>query len=400
MRFGRLSLLLCLAAVAACSDDSGDSHDGYFVGIDPLSEVHPDREGAVVLRITAPEGIRWQAEIVDGDNWISFGRTAAGSSTLIAGIAGTSLADRSRYIYYWPNATRNERHATIRFAFEGREADFLTLTQYSISSEDDVYTLGQAAVWPEIPAEREGATLRYVTHTAEMRDASGLPYTARNYTLCYDSDKLAAWWVAYPLHLSHTGSGRTEAWAYDPKIATDDQADLARSYPAREYDRGHQIPNADRSANAAMQAQTFYFSNITPQWAQLNQQPWAALERMARDEWICADTLYVVTGAWWGSAPAVTPDRNGRLCPVPDAYFKLFLRTVAGNVRRRGDLLSDYGASELKTIGFWVGNREGQGVPRDWVRSVEEVERLTGFEFFPTVDPAVKRLRDAASWGL
>ena len=70
------------------------------------------------------------------------------------------------------------------------------------------------------------------------------------------------------------------------------------------------------------------------------------------------------------------------------------------NIRQQGDRLGDYPASDLKSIGFWVDNRSGQGTARDWVRSVAEIERLTGFEFFPTVDAAVKTQRDAVSWGL
>ena len=172
-------------------------------------------------------------------------------------------------------------------------------------------------------------------------------------------------------------------------------------YPARNFDRGHQIPNADRSGNATMQAQTFYFSNMTPQNYSLNQNPWAALEKMARDNWMCSDTLYVVTGAYWNPGSTfATPDIDGKQCPVPNYYFKVFVRTVKGNVRQAGDRLGDYPADQLKSIGFWVENAGGQGTARSWVKSVSEVESLTGFEFFPSVPAAVKAQKDAASWGL
>ena len=161
------------------------------------------------------------------------------------------------------------------------------------------------------------------------------------------------------------------------------------------------IPNADRSGNAMMQAQTFYFSNMTPQNYSLNQNPWAALEKMARDNWMCSDTLYVVTGAYWNPGSTfATPDIDGKQCPVPNYYFKVFVRTVKGNVRQAGDRLGDYPADQLKSIGFWVENAGGQGTARSWVKSVSEVENLTGFEFFPSVPAAVKAQKDAASWGL
>ena len=94
------------------------------------------------------------------------------------------------------------------------------------------------------------------------------------------------------------------------------------------------------------------------------------------------------------------PDIDGKQCPVPNYYFKVFVRTVKGNVRQAGDRLGDYPADQLKSIGFWVENAGGQGTARSWVKSVSEVENLTGFEFFPSVPAAVKAQKDAASWGL
>ena len=85
---------------------------------------------------------------------------------------------------------------------------------------------------------------------------------------------------------------------------------------------------------------------------------------------------------------------------MPNYYFKVFVRTVKGNVRQAGDRLGDYPADQLKSIGFWVENAGEQGSARSWVKSVSEVESLTGFEFFPSVPAAVKAQKDAASWGL
>ena len=150
-----------------------------------------------------------------------------------------------------------------------------------------------------------------------------------------------------------------------------------------------------------MQAQTFYFSNMTPQNSSLNQHPWADLEKMARDHWMCSDTLYVVTGAYWNPGSTLTTaDRDGKLCPVPNYYFKVFVRTVKGNIRQAGDKLGDYSAGQLKSIGFWVANEGGQGEAKSWVKSVKKIEELTKFEFFPTLPAEVKEKTDAASWGL
>lgn len=397
-----VALILTLGMCATSCSDDDDSGPAFSVRLDPGTTIHPDQEGAVVLIVTGRDGTPWTAEIVSGGEWTSFDRFTPGGQLVKSGVVGSSLAARNQYVYYWPNDTNGSRTATIRFTFAGQTPVELELMQYSTSSDDDVYQTGQYKAWPEIPAQVVNADYLYITHFARFRNYDeGTMYNARNYTMCFDKTKFGAWWVAYPLHTSYTGTGRVESWAYDPKIAGQYQPDLARSYPSSTYDRGHQIPNADRNGNSVMQAQTFYFSNITPQNARLNQQPWGALEKMARDDWMCSDTLYVVTGAWWRPGSGVTtPDRNGKLCPVPTSYFKVLVRTVAGDVRQTGDRLGDYPPSQLKSIGFWVDNLSGQGTARDWVKSVAEIEQMTGFSFFPSVPAQVKAQTDPASWGL
>lgn len=156
MRKYLIRTLLGVAAVVAagfaatsCSDDS-DSGTGVFrVEWDPTKTVHPDREGAAVLIVDGREGTSWRAEITAGADWVSFNRTAPGGQTVKTGIAGTSLAARNQYVYYWPNDTRGERHAMIRFTFDGQAPLELELTQYSTSAADDVYQTGHNLVWPE-----------------------------------------------------------------------------------------------------------------------------------------------------------------------------------------------------------------------------------------------------------
>lgn len=396
---------IALLAMTACSDDDGLG--GPLVEWDWSKPIHPDQEGNAVLLLSGAVGTSWTAEIISGGDWVSFDRSAPadGSGRLeTSGTVGRGLADTRLLVYYWPNSTPDERSAIIRFAYRGAEPVALELVQNSAAGNRDIYQTGKNEVWPEIPAKLTANTpyiktdnLIYVTHTAPLTDpATERTFNARNYTLCFDKSKFGAWWVAYPLHEVYTGSGRNESWTFDPKIEPEYQADLTHSY-AGSFDRGHQIPNADRSGNLTMQAQTFYFSNMTPQASQLNQQPWGRLESKARG-WMCSDTLYVVTGACWRSNTTnVTTDAAGKECPIPSHYFKVFVRTVKGNVREPGDELWRH---ECQSIGFWVANASGQGEAKDWVKSVAEIEALTGFTFFPSVSATVKEQKNPAAWGL
>ena len=54
----------------------------------------------------------------------------------------------------------------------------------------------------------------------------------------------------------------------------------------------------------------------------------------------------------------------------------------------------------FRSIGFWVANAGGQGEAKSWVKSVAEIEKQTGFTFFPTLPESVKQQKDAAAWGL
>ena len=95
-----------------------------------------------------------------------------------------------------------------------------------------------------------------------------------------------------------------------------------------------------------------------------------------------------------------TTDKSGNECPVPSHYFKVVARTRQGNVRKAGDRLGDYRADELQTIGFWVANASGQGEADAWVKSVKEIEELTGFEYFPTLPAEAKQQKNPSLWGL
>ena len=124
------------------------------------------------------------------------------------------------------------------------------------------YESDKPVAWMELPAIVSlGKERSVVTHKAQMEGR-----TQRNYTILYDEELYAALWVAYPLCASHTSKGREETWAYDPHVPQSAQTSVkagygasepTQNYPKNFYARGHQIPNADRSAVLEMQAQTY-----------------------------------------------------------------------------------------------------------------------------------------------
>ena len=131
--------------------------------------------------------------------------------------------------------------------------------------------------WMETPtitdAQLKAPNLKYVTHYFTNGSKQ-----VRNYSFLYDTDLKMAYWVAYPLcnYYTHKGVSRTDDWGYDPAFSTSEQPNMTKGIAG--YDRGHQCPSADRLVCREANAQTFYFTNMTPQIGKFNQQVWANLE--------------------------------------------------------------------------------------------------------------------------
>jgi endonuclease G len=269
--------------------------------------------------------------------------------------------------------------------------------QYPTPPEPEPLPTGY--VWSELPEIYTSANTAVETHFARIGGVN-----RRNYTMLYDTSEKVSYWVAYPLHSVYLGnSGRTDAWAYDPSFAESEQMPIAfGGYGVRGYDRGHQLPSADRQATIEANEQTFYATNMTPQNSDLNQGEWASLEGWVRKRAAeshtggRSDTLYVVTGCVLTTAeePSVEHlSKNGVEGAIPKAYYKVLVRTRSGKATVPWN-------TDAECIGFWVENRAPSDGYASWAVSVAEVEARTGHTFFPKIAPSVKQTYNAATWAL
>lgn len=288
--------------------------------------------------------------------------------------------------------------ALLLYFIFGRKASATT----SDSDPQQVESSEGASRWLELPAYKDGESGRYVvTHTAEMGGC-----LQRNYTLLYDEGSYAALWVAYPLCKDHISSGREETWGYDPHIPRKAQTSVSSGYGASEptenypknfYARGHQIPNADRSAVPHMQAQTYFSSNMTPQIQNgFNGGVWAKLESAVRDRIPATDTLYVVTGAVFSRygedepVKTIVNKNDSKPLPVPNYYWKALLKVT----RSAGQII------DAKTIGFWLphGDLKGHSYS-EYVVTVDQIEQWTGLDLFPNLSDTIETSAESyTSW--
>ena len=220
--------------------------------------------------------------------------------------------------------------------------------------------------WMELPA-MDNPNLGYFTHSFEMKGS-----TYRNYTFGWSQKDYVALWVAYPLcDVYMNGSySRTNEWALDPLLGDLSAAPFG-GYGA-DYDRGHQLPAADRKCTYDANAQTFYGTNMTPQDPTLNQNTWAGLESQIRSYASKSDTTYVVTGCIVKDSKETTKDSYGNRMTVPTGYFKAVLKYSESSTFGKWNAIAFYFKHEPCS----------RAVQKSDALSIDALEEMTGIDFF------------------
>lgn len=220
--------------------------------------------------------------------------------------------------------------------------------------------------WMELPA-MDDPELEYYSHSFEM---GGKTY--RNYSFGWSQKDYVSVWVAYPLCSLYTNGSysRTNEWALDPLLGNNSSAPFG-GYGG-DYDRGHQLPAADRKCSYEANAQTFYGTNMTPQDPTLNQNTWAGLEGMIRSYANGSDTTYVVTGCILDGSTERTKDSNRNQMTVPTGYFKAVLRYAPKSTHGTWNAIAFYFKHEPCS----------RQVQKSDAMSIDALEEMTGMDFF------------------
>lgn len=395
-----MSAMLVLFAGCGDKEDGGEKESLATLVAETVSSSTTTNK----ISTQGPSGITFEATIVSqgGDaEWCSFDLNKQVSS------AGGNVGDPA-YLYLDKNNSDDDRTARIDVTYTNGYSTSLTLTQRAAGFID------YDRSWGEQPEYRSDDAYIYKTYYATFVSNQFFPGgKLRNYSVCYDVDRHISHWVAYPIFKKVYETPvlrRVNDFNYDPNdqlpvIPTRDQQYIGtggngRGYGAKGYDRGHMLPQASRYNNYEPNRMTYYGTNMMPQNSTLNQNIWASLEGKVRG-WgglQTYDTLYVVTGAAFKSTKTID-NANGPIA-VPSHCWKVLLRQ-RGNQNRQ---ISQFKADELKAIGFVFTNDDAGAATsiESAVRSVKEIEELTGFKFFRNLDPAVadavKSQKNLADW--
>ena len=191
------------------------------------------------------------------------------------------------------------------------------------------------------------------------------------YSVSYNLSFRQANWVAYQLTKSETSNlfERENKFVADPLIPG---TDLSLDYEKSGYDRGHLAPAADMGYSKITMAESFYYSNMSPQVPGFNRGIWKQLEEQTRNWAIEYDSLYIVVGPIFSDSMKVIGPHQ---VAVPNSYYKVILDNHKG---------------QEKMIGFVMNNESSKNSLQSFVVSVDSVEVLTGFDFFPLLEDSLE----------
>lgn len=199
------------------------------------------------------------------------------------------------------------------------------------------------------------------------------------YIVSYNTKTNIPNWVAWHLTKEHT-SGSVERHhevfhedtdAPTPRVTDED-------YFNSGFDRGHMCPAGDNKWDRKAMNETFLFTNICPQVHALNEGAWNDLELACRRWARKYGDVYIVCGPILDDSQHRTIGR--RRVVVPERFFKVVL-AMDGKPKAIGFIYDNNGRNSEKMFSH--------------ATTVDEVERLTGIDFFPQLDDKIEDVVEA-----
>ena len=196
--------------------------------------------------------------------------------------------------------------------------------------------------------------------------------THEGYTVSYNSQWCIPNWVAYELTAEEVDGDEPRGDDFVPDPLAKGNTATTNDYKHSGYDRGHMAPAGDMKWSKTAMDESFYLSNICPQNKNLNKGDWKELEELARKWALEYGNIYIACGPIVADNHKTIGQNN---VAVPESFFKVFLRETNNG---------------WATIGFLFENKAGNKKLNTYIRNIDEIEELTGIDFFPLLPDNVE----------
>ena len=204
------------------------------------------------------------------------------------------------------------------------------------------------------------------------------------FNVSFNADNRTPNWVAWELLRSETSgeTGRYNKFWQDVEL---DGCPTTRDYSNSGYDRGHLCPAADQKWSPEAMVDCFSLANIAPQDHSLNTGAWKTLENKER-QWAERDSaIVIVAGPIYEKSDTIRIGQAG--VRVPGAFFKVMIAPYLDQPRG---------------IAFVYPNMTAPGNMENYVMTIRDVEKLTGYDFFHNLpdelEEAVETVSSFRDW--
>lgn len=270
-----------------------------------------------------------------------------------------------------------------------------------VNKNANVVTTDKAVLRLEFPALKKTGRQQIIVHRLSNTD-----YDKDRVNFCteWDCDKKSQRWSCYQLHRGFSGNhSRTGSFTADPALSEGDY--WAEYTYFQGFDRGHICPSADRTFSKEANDQTFYMSNMQPQYHAFNgfdrnnnknKGLWLRMEQQLQT-WAGnlgpKDTIFVCKGGTIDDEKNIIKRIDGKLI-VPKYFFTAILRKYYIN-----------GKHEYLALGYWCDQtnsyRTNETIKQHCM-SIEKLEQLTGIDFFcnlpDDIEAKVEKNYKESSW--
>lgn len=245
----------------------------------------------------------------------------------------------------------------------------------------------------EFPRLRDIGNNIVVVHKTSDSYSDGV-----NYSVEWDIEKKSQRWTCYQMMRGYRVTG-VKPYDGNPLYPFDE--DLPRyDYFSQDlfwgsgFDHGHICPKASRLYSDRANYQTFYLTNMQPQYHEFNAGIWVKLENRIRSAWTpsnSTDVLYVCKGGTIDNENQIIKRISGKLI-VPKYFFTaLLLKNSSG----------------YRAVGFWfehTADDHSEDNLKDYAISIDALEQLTGIDFFcnlpDDIEAEVEASYSPKAWGL
>jgi len=144
-------------------------------------------------------------------------------------------------------------------------------------------------------------------------------------------------------------------------------------YKESGYTRGHMAPAMDMRWDKTTMEQCFLMTNICPQVQEMNDGEWRHVEEAVHRWARTAERLVVFTGPIYSQGMKRIGNNND--IAVPERFFKVV-----------------YAPKQHRAIAFVMDNQKIRNSWTNYATTIDEVERLTGYDFLSSLDDKVENV--------